>query len=59
MPEKTATIRAKKETHKKYIDWARSTGRNVADMVNIALLYALRHQSDVEHEVALTLEPKR
>jgi hypothetical protein len=44
-------------TLNQYRKWAKITGRNLIDLMNIALLFALRKQSEVEREIALKLEP--
>ena len=57
MPEKTTSARVYETTITKYRRWANLTGRNITDLMNIALLFALRKQSEVEREVAMKLEP--
>ena len=51
-------VRIRRETIKQYRKWAEITGRNLTDLLNIALVFALRKQSEVEREVAQKLEPK-
>jgi hypothetical protein len=46
------------KTLNEYRKWAKITGRNLVELMNIALLFALRKQSEVEREVAMKLEPK-
>jgi hypothetical protein len=58
MADKTTSARIYEGTMKQYRRWANLTGRNITDLMNIALLFALRKQSEVEREVAMKLEPK-
>lgn len=57
MAEKTTSARVYCKTMMEYRKWAEVTGRNITDLMNIALLFALRKQSEVEREVAQKLEP--
>lgn len=58
MPEKTSSARIYEKTLNEYRRWAKMTGRNLTDLMNIALLFALRKQSEVEREVSAKLEAK-
>ena len=58
MAEKTESAKMVTSTLKEYRKWAKLTGRNLCDLVNIALLFALRKQSEVEREVVEKLEAK-
>jgi hypothetical protein len=56
--EVTVSARVSTGVLNQYRRWANLTGRNITDLMNIALLFALRKQSEVEREVAQKLEPK-
>jgi len=48
----TTSARISKATMKEYRKWAAATNRGVGDMLNIALLFALDHKTEVEREVS-------
>lgn len=58
MKAKTKSVRINGKTLMQYRVWAEQTGRNLSDLLNIALLFGLRKQSEVEREVAMKLEVK-
>ncbi len=58
MKSKTSSARIYEPTLEQYRKWANATGRNLADLMNIALLFALHRQSEIEREVAMKLEAK-
>jgi hypothetical protein len=58
MPELTTSARIPKKTVMEYRKWAALTGRSLTGLLNIALLFALRKQSEVEREGAMKLEDK-
>ncbi len=59
MADKTSSARIYEKTLDQYRKWANMTGRNLTDLMNIALLFALRNQAQIEREVALKLEGKQ
>lgn len=56
MQEPMTQVRIRTKTLNEYRLWAKITGRNITDLVEIALKFGLRKQSEVEREVVQQLE---
>ncbi len=53
-----ASVRIRQSLMRQYRDWAGATGRRVSDVIEIALLSALRRQAEIERELIAKLEVK-
>jgi hypothetical protein len=59
MSEQTSSARIYEKTLIEYRMWANTTGRNLTDMLEIALRFGLRKQSAVEREISNELKAQK